>query len=386
MSAGPKETVWPAEPHTIAKIDILEGYLMAYFQILGRSRPKQKLLYVDGFAGPNRYTNHTYGSPTAALNAARIATQDSSGAWVAGQIEFAFVEQDTARYRILLDQLSPVDSQTRQRIHTYNMEFTRALPQIKRDVPEPFRTDSPLFVFIDPFGATGAPFSSVSVAEILNSPCSEVLINLDADGVSRIFSAKQSVNHEVLLDEIFGGSSWKAALHDHQNFDAQCREVLRIYKDKLRTLPGVRYIFEVEMQGKSRTLNYFLVFASKHPLGLIKMKEAMRRISHNGTYRFADADVGQIALFSSDESQNYHMKLYDMFKGQKVAYDSQDDDITAFALNDTPFVNAKAMLTLLEKEGLVTAVSADPKRKKGAFNEAVTAINFHGRAIDGFLF
>ena len=343
MSAGPKTTIWYAEPHTIAKIDILEAYLVAYFQILGRTRPGQKLLCVDGFAGPDLYTNHSYGSPTAALNAAKTALANSASSWIAAQIHFAFVEQDKQRYESLLNQISATVGITQSQIHTYNMEFTEALPKIMRDVPEPFQTNSPLFVFIDPFGATGAPFNCV--AEILNSPCSEVLINLDADGVSRIFAAKQSVNHEVLLDRIFGGSSWQAELHDDQSFDLRCRKVLQLYKDRLRTLPGVRYIFEVEMQDASRTLNYFLVFASKHPLGLIKMKEVMKSISHNGTYKFADADIGQIALFRSDEPRDYYMKLYEAFKDQKIAYDSQEDDITAFALNHTPFLNAKAMLT-----------------------------------------
>jgi three-Cys-motif partner protein len=48
-------TIWNAPPHTIAKIEMLRAYLVAWFQILGRSRPGQDLLYVDGFAGPGEY-------------------------------------------------------------------------------------------------------------------------------------------------------------------------------------------------------------------------------------------------------------------------------------------------------------------------------------------
>ena len=256
----------------------------------------------------------------------------------------------------------------------------QALPLIKQAVPEPFASDCPLFVFIDPFGATGAPFQSVS--EILNSPCSEVLINLDADGIGRNFKA----HNDATLTEIFGDTSWKAELRDELPFDVLCRKVLQVYKDRLRTLPGVRYIFEVEMQGTSGTLNYFLVFASKHPLGLIKMKEAMRSIAQNGTYKFADADVGQTALFRFDEPEAYHMKLFEEFNGQAVDYDSRTDDVTAFALNHTPFINAKSMLVLLEKAGMITATASDSKRKRGTFDEKVTAISFHGRVQDGFQF
>ena len=68
-----KEPVWDAAPHTIAKISILENYLLAWFLILGQSRPGQDLLYVDGFAGPGVYTNYDKGSPVAALIAASKA-------------------------------------------------------------------------------------------------------------------------------------------------------------------------------------------------------------------------------------------------------------------------------------------------------------------------
>ena len=382
MPAGPTEKIWKADPHTEAKIAILEAYLVAYFQILGRSRPNQKLLYIDGFAGPDQYTNRPSGSPTAAINAAKAAIASSGAAWRAEQIHFAFVEKDKERFAALRQRLP--QSTAQMRFHPYNLEFTQALSLIKQAVPEPFHSDHPLFVFIDPFGATGAPFQSV--AEILDSPCSEVLINLDADGISRIFGAKQSANHEALLTEIFGDTSWKHELRDDQPFDVQCRKVLQIYKERLRTLPEVRYIFEVEMQGASGALNYFLVFASKHPLGLIKMKEAMKRIAQNGTYKFSDADVGQTALFRFDEPEVYYMKLYEAFKGQKMAYDSRNDNVTAFALNHTPFVDAKSMLRLLEEGGLITASSADQKRKRGTFNETVNMIDFHGRVQNGVLF
>lgn len=301
MPAGPTDKIWKAEPHTVAKIAILEAYLVAYFQILGRTRPNQKLLCVDGFAGPNQYTNRPSGSPTAALSAAATAIANTGSSWRAGKIHFAFVERDKARYDNLRQHLPPPASIPRIQVHTYNTEFTQALPLIKQDVPEPFHSDYPLFVFIDPFGATGAPFQSV--AEILDSPCSEVLINLDADGISRNFKA----NNEAVLTDIFGDTSWRAELREDQPFDVICRTVLQLYKNRLRTLPGVRYIFEVEMQGATGTLNYFLVFASKHPLGLMKMKEAMKSIAQNGTYKFADADVGQTALFRFDAPEAYHM-------------------------------------------------------------------------------
>ena len=74
-------TIWNAPPHTIAKIKILRAYLVAWFQILGRSRRGQELLYVDGFAGPGEYVNYPTGSPLAALSAAEEALALTASQW-----------------------------------------------------------------------------------------------------------------------------------------------------------------------------------------------------------------------------------------------------------------------------------------------------------------
>jgi three-Cys-motif partner protein len=94
-------TVWPAEPHTIAKIAILEGYLQAWFPIFGRVKGRFDLLYIDGFAGPGKYTNHSTGSPVAALRSASKALAASGAAWTAGAIHCAFIESDRARFNHL---------------------------------------------------------------------------------------------------------------------------------------------------------------------------------------------------------------------------------------------------------------------------------------------
>lgn len=82
--ASAQQTLWPAEPHTLTKIDILKGYLNAYFPILGRTKRGQEILLVDGFAGPGEYTNASEGSPIVALRTATAALSRLAGAWVAG--------------------------------------------------------------------------------------------------------------------------------------------------------------------------------------------------------------------------------------------------------------------------------------------------------------
>ena len=60
------------------------------------------------------------------------------------------------------------------------------------------------------------------------------------------------------------------------------------------------------MRGKKDSLNYHLVFATKHALGMEKMKEAMRAIDRTGSYSFSDAHVGQRECFSERTTTNDH--------------------------------------------------------------------------------
>lgn len=368
MSSHKQSPVWIAEPHTIAKIKILETYLNAWLPILGSKRKGQDLLYVDGFAGPGEYSNFSDASPIVACRAAtKTSTSDN---WCAGLINCVFIEPDIAAFTHLKERLQVFDSNRRLHIHLINSSFDEGIDQIKELFPKSFQGSHPLFVFIDPFGAKGAEFRHV--AEILRGDTSEVLINFDADGIGRIFRAGKHANAERLLTSIYGDYSWKL-LEVHSNFDLLCREALNLYKSSLKSLPKVKYVFAFEMRSKSGLLNYFLVFASKHPLGLTKMKEAMRSLDQNGGYLFSDAHVDQPSLFRWDDPDEYASKMHDIFKGKIVSYAETSD----FALNETPFVNPKSMLRILESKGLINVVSNDSKRRRGNFpEEKIVSIQF----------
>ena len=250
-------------------------------------------------------------------------------------------------------------------VHRYRKSFTEGLAQLKNDVPLPFRAQHPLFVFIDPFGATGVPFSLVT--ELLNSRCSEVLVNLDADGIARIFRAGEHAAHEQNLNKIFAGDDWKSLLSASDASGELYRKVLRLYKTKLRSIRNVKYVFSFEMRTTRHALNYYLVFASQHYRGLEKMKEAMKRIDQAGDYCFSDAGAIQSSLFRFDNPEDHSLALYDAFQGRKIGYAELQD----FALNETPFINPKSMLRDLEcNRNLIDEVkSIGSRRQKGTFNE-----------------
>jgi three-Cys-motif partner protein len=309
--------------------------------------------------------NYPSGSPLAALSAAKGAVELTGSQWIAGKIHCAFIEADTDRCNHLVQKIEAMEVGAKIETHCYHDEFTAGLRRVTADVPRPFRAQHPLFVFIDPFGATGVPFSTVK--QLLASPCSEVLLNLDADGIARIFHAGERAAHEENLNAIFDGDEWKTLLDANDPSPEIYRKVLQLYKAKLRSIPKVKYVFAFEMRTSAYALNYYLVFASQHPLGLEKMKEAMRRIDQTGDYCFSDARIVQNSLFRFDEPQQHSLELYNYFRGKRATYEELRDH----ALNESPFPNPKSMLRDLEvNRNLIEEVrSTDPRRRKGTFNE-----------------
>ncbi len=358
MPASPRETVWCAEPHTIAKIRLLSEYLKAWYSILG-TRPVQAgrpLLYVDGFAGPGEYTNHAVGSPVVAVQAAISCRDHHASGWRAGDINCAFIELDPARLAHLQHCIARLPPHPHVHPYFFAATFETQLVKVRQRLPLAFTDGSPLFVFIDPFGATGVPLPTV--ASILTTTCSEVLINFDADGFAR------NLQNDHVLDEVFGDRTWLPVRNEVSDFGVQCRRLLALYKVKLKALPTVKHVFSFEMRASAQVPSYHLVFATGHPLGLKKMKEAMRAIDQTGEYRFTDADVDQPRLLPWNDPTVFGAKMAAHFSGKAASYTELDN----WALDETDYTNPKEMLKFLESSDRIE-VEAVPGavRKKGTF-------------------
>jgi three-Cys-motif partner protein len=354
-----QSTVWLAPPHTIAKIEILRSYLFLWFSILGSRFAGRDLWYIDGFSGPGEYTNSAEGSPIAALKAAQAAL-DQTTIWRAGNIHFLFIEEDAARHRHLELLLQELELDARIRWRTYNGTFVEGLDALKAQPVNPFSKADPVFSFIDPFGAKGLSFAAV--ADLLARPACEVLVNLDSDGIYRIYNAGDNANHRELLNDVFGDGAWESELAAVTG-DVP-RSVLAHYKRRLKAVRAVRYAFAFEMRSVKTSINYHLVFASQHPLGLEKMKGVMKRLDQDGTYSFSSSNVGQ-QQFRFDDPRAAALQMIEYFAGRRVGY----ADVHDYALNESPFINPKAMLKVLESEGRLSVHCDDIERRKGTFPE-----------------
>lgn len=332
-------------------------------KIFGQSLPQTPLTYIDGFAGPGEYTNPTEGSPIAALDA--IVEARSQARWSAGEVRLLFIEESRDRFNHLKSLCASKSLPPGVSVKCECTQFVTGIEAAKRMYGRAFASRQPLLVFVDPFGATGAPFSTIK--EILSSEKSEVIVNFDADGVERIRSGKESADAARILTEVFGSKVWEDLDWGALDYRSRCFEAARLYKRCLLALPGVEYAFMFEMGDASGQLNYFLIFASRHETGLEKMKDVMKAIDQTGDYKFYDALVGQRQLFRFDQPELWIDPMVREFAGRTVPF----REVKKWVLNETPFCTFnRKMLRPASERGLLAAVPRPGIRlAKGQFTE-----------------
>ena len=142
--------VWPAEPHTLAKIEIVRRYIYLWFSILA-NHSANRLVCIDGFAGPGEYRNSHEGSPLAALLAGKQALERPGSGLKSKECCFLFVEKRKEfadHLRQLISQISwPSQFKWAVEEGTFEQRVGGILEQIKKD----HQQLAPTFAFIDPF-------------------------------------------------------------------------------------------------------------------------------------------------------------------------------------------------------------------------------------------
>jgi three-Cys-motif partner protein len=75
-------------------LEIIGRYLYLWFAIVGSNPKNRRWVYIDGFAGPGRYTNSNKSSPLVALQAAKDALNKFPGKLSETEFCFLFVEKN----------------------------------------------------------------------------------------------------------------------------------------------------------------------------------------------------------------------------------------------------------------------------------------------------
>lgn len=338
--SGPKTTVWAIEPHTRAKHLILQRYLHAWLPIISRSRGR--VVFIDGFAGPGVYEGGEEGSPVIAL---RALIDHAHRHLIASNVHFLFFEDDSKRAARLREVIAPIaatlpsGSTATVMQGAYAQLLTAGLDEIEGNGKQL----APSLVFIDPFGVSGLPMALVR--RVLATPSCEVLINVMTGFIHRFIAAPEFEKH---LDEIFGVPHWRPARA--LAGAARVEFLRRLYLAEL-TRPDIkgraRYARLFSMLNKADQPIYDLVFATNHPTGMDRMKDALWRVDASGGERFSDAtDPGQATLLDVEAGTDDRLiaLLRQHFAGKTVFWGEVEDRIrrSPFRILKNPLKKAAA--------------------------------------------
>jgi three-Cys-motif partner protein len=364
--AAPKSTVWKLEPHTRAKHAILRRYLHAWTPILTQGGFPE-VAYLDGFAGPGRYSGGEDGSPIIAIKAAL-----DHAPRIKGKVTFLFVEKDPERARVLQE---IVDATAVPTDFLIKVDGGRTFEAVFEDFRK-FHIDRkgrlpPTFAFIDPFGWTGAPFAVVRF--ILSQPSCEVFVTFMYEEINRFIGHPDQVAN---FDAFFGTTEWRAGIALVKPIERN-RFLHDLYLRRLKT--AAKYVRSFQMRNSSDLTDYYLFYATNSLLGLKKMKEAMWKVDETGEFTFSDAtDPNQMVLFSREPQYDLlRQQLLTRFGGRETTVGNVEE----FVLADTAFRETHYKQHVLRELELadppdIHVLDALPSRRRGTYASPSLKLRF----------
>ena len=330
----PNETLWEIEPHTKAKHEILQRYLGAWFPILGSKIPK--IVYIDGFCGPGRYKGGEDGSPIIAVKEAMKHASILSKS----DVNFLFIDERLDRADHLKAELSLLNVPSNFHLDARVDEFENTLTQILDNLDQKGRQLAPTFAFVDPFGFKGASFSLTR--RLLSNQRTEVFINIMIDFINRFAEHPTSTDRQHIKDLLGASDEEMSSVTFSSDRILAFRQ---LYQKKL--LQYARFVRFFEMCDHRNKVIYYLFFASNHPLGHAKMKEAFWKVDNQSGFKFSDrTDPNQPVLFDLDPSSDLAIQV----KKQFLSSTQVSDDIINYVVNETAYTESHCKKALVHLE------------------------------------
>jgi three-Cys-motif partner protein len=355
---------WVCHEQTEIKHKILKAYLNAWLPMLGSWN--DRLVVVDGFAGRGSYISRDRtsddddavdGSPLLMLK----TLLDHKG-FTKGHLNqlrdfiFLFIEANTDNFNSLQRKIE-VFKNTKQpwpqnvkTIVKHNEFRDIAINGIDEYVLQrPSDTKQATFVFVDPFGFTG--FTMALLHQICHpSPMHSVELFLNFMGD---FVLRYGVEDELKMSQLFGvkKDEWRTMRAQICNGGNNPKECLRdTFRDRLQTGANFDYVWPVEMNREDGSFIYYLMYGTRHPAGLDRMKSAISKVKED-TADESRQDSGTIAKLLKDY-------LMEQPRGVK----STIEEIETYVVTKTNFRKSqtKNALKLLETKGQISVT----ERKK----------------------
>ncbi len=341
----------------------MQRYLEAWLPII--SRFQGKVFFLDGFAGPGRYNEGEPGSPVIALDTIRNHTYLQTGKRNC-QFSFAFIEQEPKRFESLesiIEGLSP-DLPPWVTTQTLCDEFDPYLNRVLQFAEENNRRLAPTFAFIDPFGYSGIPLSTL-VRLAQHERC-EVLITFMYQSINRFVTEEKIAPR---LNELYGCEDWRP-VQDMTEPDERQEFLIGLYKNQLINTVGFKYVRAFAMTDINNSLLYYLVFGTSNKLGLSKMKQAMWKVDPGGGEIFSDytAAQGPTLFEPTPDLANLQAIIVKQFGGGgTVSIEAIED----YVLFETPYSEAmhlkQGTLKPLEMARRLEVISGRKKNRPGDY-------------------
>lgn len=355
--ATPKEIIWPAEPHTLAKHEILRQYLSRWMNIIAQKIGP--MIYFDGFSGPGVYTGGEPGSPIVAAEVARAVRSPVK------KIKLVFCELDPDRKRELDCRLKLIALPSFCEVETHNSSFEVVAEELLASYSA--GEQPPTFTLVDPFGFSGIPYRTIE--SLMQRRRSECLITFMVDSMNRWLKEELVQKHIV---DVFGTDEVLKIADEPGGY--RVKALLKLYLEQLsRIAKFCRYF---EMRDCDNRVLYYLFFISNNSLGFVKMKEAMWAVDQTGCFRYSDAtNPDQEILFTVEHTWLPVLlkQIEDEFQNRKRV---SIEKVKAFVDEKTMFLEThmKAAMRSLEDESRIRPypMKSDGKpRKKRSFPDGV---------------
>ena len=318
-----------------------------------------RMLYIDGFAGPGEYKGGEPGSPIIALEAAR-----THHANLAGELFFIFVEERPDRVANLKTRITALQLPKHFKIDVAEGTFAERIVKVLSRMDAAPEKIPPTFALIDPFGFSGIPYEFIK--RLLGKDKCEVLITVMVDSINRwLTHPEDKVRAEIV--ETFGTEEAINIAFGHGNREQALKD---LYQRQLQKV--ARFVRYFAMRNRDNRTIYYLFFASNNRLGHLKMKEAMWKVDPMGDFRFSDAtDPNQTLLFEAPSTGALAEELSTKFRN---ASQIPVSNVVLHVEDDTAYLrkHMREALIQLEEGGRLRVAEFKrdgKKRRAGTFPE-----------------
>ncbi len=384
------------QQHSVAKHDLLRGYLAAYFPTLVSSphQDELRLTIVDGFAGGGAYEHNEtgefiLGSPFICLKAAEEAeariNHPERIKKVRFNVDYIFVEKDrdAANYLTKTINEQGFGSRLGNDVHLFQGDFNAHADNIIAHVHKKTPKSGRSIFILDQYGYTKVPMSLLT--KIFHTlPRAEVILTFNVDSFSSYASDKseRSPLENIGLPNVFHGKSLQEIKNNERDWRAYIQS--QLYPHIVRSA-GSRFHTPFFIRSSEGHGDFWLLHLSMHQKARDVMTEVHWQNSntfiHYGGEGLDMFKIGYITsaderftqqgtlgyTFDDDARKRTEDKLHlDIPRLNYADEDGQSfETLFATTCNDSPATSRiyKEVLSSLAKHGEIEIMSPDGRSK-----------------------